>query len=233
MMSEGPRSPRSPKSPKGTEMKDTGYCRIIVMGAPGVGKTAITVRYLTKRFIGEYCPTLESRYKYLTSVDDTDVQFEIIDTAGQPGEVMNERYAMLGDCFIYVYSLTDRDSFQQIETFYKIVEDKRKLSNNNGNFLCGVLVGNKSDLVHSREVSQRKGHELADVIGCKFHEVSASEGTHVDSISEIFHDAYREYKKTIGSNPKERRSSSGKKFKNAIQKVMRGGAPKRRTNSYS
>ncbi|GFN90086.1 ras-like protein family member 11b [Plakobranchus ocellatus] len=33
--------------------------RVTVLGAKGVGKSAITVRYLTKRFIGEYSSGLE------------------------------------------------------------------------------------------------------------------------------------------------------------------------------
>ena len=33
-----------------------GKVRLLVVGGRGVGKTALTVRYLTRRYIGEYIP---------------------------------------------------------------------------------------------------------------------------------------------------------------------------------
>uniref|UniRef100_A0A3B3DT39 small monomeric GTPase n=1 Tax=Oryzias melastigma TaxID=30732 RepID=A0A3B3DT39_ORYME len=44
---------------------------------------ALVVRFLTRRFIWEYDPTLESTYRHQASIDDEVVTMEILDTAGQ------------------------------------------------------------------------------------------------------------------------------------------------------
>uniref|UniRef100_A0A8C5WQU7 small monomeric GTPase n=1 Tax=Laticauda laticaudata TaxID=8630 RepID=A0A8C5WQU7_LATLA len=44
---------------------------------------ALVVRFLTKRFIWEYDPTLESTYRHQATIDDEVVSMEILDTAGQ------------------------------------------------------------------------------------------------------------------------------------------------------
>uniref|UniRef100_A0A8C9FS39 small monomeric GTPase n=1 Tax=Pavo cristatus TaxID=9049 RepID=A0A8C9FS39_PAVCR len=46
-------------------------------------KLALVVRFLTKRFIWEYDPTLESTYRHQATIDDEVVSMEILDTAGQ------------------------------------------------------------------------------------------------------------------------------------------------------
>jgi GTPase SAR1 family protein len=44
----------------------------------------MVVRFITKRFIGEYDPNLEKIYTHNTIVDNEIVLFEILDAAGQP-----------------------------------------------------------------------------------------------------------------------------------------------------
>lgn len=45
---------------------------------------ALVVRFITKRYIGEYDPTLEKIYSFHTVIDNEMVYFQILDTAGQP-----------------------------------------------------------------------------------------------------------------------------------------------------
>lgn len=47
----------------------------------------MVVRYITKRFIGEYDPNLEKVYTFNTIVDSEVVPFEILDAAGQPNVI--------------------------------------------------------------------------------------------------------------------------------------------------
>jgi hypothetical protein len=44
----------------------------------------MVVRFITKRYIGEYDPTLEKLYTFHTVIDNETVYFDILDTAGQP-----------------------------------------------------------------------------------------------------------------------------------------------------
>uniref|UniRef100_A0A3B3I9X3 small monomeric GTPase n=1 Tax=Oryzias latipes TaxID=8090 RepID=A0A3B3I9X3_ORYLA len=57
--------------------------KLAVFGRAGVGKSALVVRFLTRRFIWEYDPTLESTYRHQANIDDEVVTMEILDTAGQ------------------------------------------------------------------------------------------------------------------------------------------------------
>lgn len=43
----------------------------------------MVVRFITRRFIGEYDPNLEKIYTFSTIIDDEMVLFEILDAAGQ------------------------------------------------------------------------------------------------------------------------------------------------------
>ena len=45
---------------------------------------ALVVRFITRRFIGEYDPNLEKVYNFHTLMDNEMVFFEILDTAAQP-----------------------------------------------------------------------------------------------------------------------------------------------------
>lgn len=209
----------------GNDHKDV--CKIAILGCAGVGKTAITVRYLTKRFIGEYCPTLERIYKYCSPIDDEDVRLEILDTAGQSQDAWKDGYAYWADCFMFVYSITDRDSFDEILRLKKLVEQVKHSTSING-----ILVGNKCDLLHDRQVPANEATELADEIGCQFCEVSAADWTDVVSIKELFKTLVRDFRRTrVVKENRQRKQSSSVKFKQAIQKVISGKAPAKRTLS--
>uniref|UniRef100_A0A8D2JAF8 small monomeric GTPase n=1 Tax=Varanus komodoensis TaxID=61221 RepID=A0A8D2JAF8_VARKO len=56
---------------------------IVIISAPGVGLSIFPVRFITKRFIGDYDPTLEMIYRHTAVIDGEMVHFEILDTAGQ------------------------------------------------------------------------------------------------------------------------------------------------------
>ncbi|XP_049791952.1 uncharacterized protein LOC126199215 isoform X2 [Schistocerca nitens] len=69
--------------------------RVMVLGQAGVGKSALVVRFITKRYIGEYDPTLEKVYHFQTVMDGEAVLFEILDTAGQSHEPVGEAPVVL------------------------------------------------------------------------------------------------------------------------------------------
>ncbi|XP_011447114.2 ras-related and estrogen-regulated growth inhibitor [Magallana gigas] len=212
---------------RGQSISENNVCKVVVLGCPGVGKTALTVRYLTKRFIGEYCPTLESIYKLQTAIDDDEVRLEILDTAGQEPDQWKDGYALWADCFLFVYSITDRNSFEEIINLKKQVENVRRSTN-----ISGILVGNKLDLLHDRQVPVSDASELADEIGCKFYEVSAADWTQVADIDVMFQDLFREYRRAkMAREGRQRKTSSSVKFKQAIQKVISGKAPVKKTLS--
>lgn len=59
--------------------------------------TAMVVRFITRRFIGEYDPNLEKIYTYSTLIDNECVLFEILDATLQ----INVRAGRLFHIFIF------------------------------------------------------------------------------------------------------------------------------------
>lgn len=70
----------------------------MVLGQSGVGKTAMVVRFITRRYIGEYDPNLEKIYTYCTSLDNDCVQFDILDATGQ----QNVSHPLISDVTNYI-----------------------------------------------------------------------------------------------------------------------------------
>ncbi|GCC25663.1 hypothetical protein chiPu_0004074 [Chiloscyllium punctatum] len=58
-------------------------CNVGLLGCPGSGKSALTVKFLTKRFISEYDPNLEDTYTTEEIVDHQPILLKIMDTADQ------------------------------------------------------------------------------------------------------------------------------------------------------
>ena len=72
-----------------------GSCVEIVMGVGGVGKSAITNRFVINRWIEKYDPTIEESYMTNVDIDGKALQVEILDTAGQ------DEYAPLRETFMH------------------------------------------------------------------------------------------------------------------------------------
>ena len=62
---------------------DTGHhVRLLVLGGPRVGKTAICRRFLYGEFDERYCPTLEDQYSRTYHTGATRLRVDILDTCG-------------------------------------------------------------------------------------------------------------------------------------------------------
>lgn len=186
--------------------------RIMVVGRSSVGKSALVVRYLTKRFIWEYDPTLECTYKHHSIVDDEPVVMEILDTAGQDETINREGSVRWADGFVLVYAINDRQSFDDIYSIKQYIDDTKKT-----NVQC-VLVGSKTDLHHERLITTAEGQKLATEMACAFFETSSSEGG--DEITELFQELHREIKRRKMMENKPRRRSSAQQVKQVLTKMF-------------
>ncbi|KAK2498570.1 hypothetical protein MC885_017058 [Smutsia gigantea] len=175
--------------------------------------TALVVRFLTKRFIWEYDPTLESTYRHQATIDDEVVTMEILDTAGQEDTIQREGHMRWGEGFVLVYDITDRGSFEEVLPLKNILDEIKKPKN-----VTLILVGNKADLDHSRQVSTEEGEKLATELACAFYECSACTGE--GNITEIFYELCREVRRRRMVQGKTRRRSSTTHVKQAINKML-------------
>lgn len=84
---------------------------IVVVGDKGVGKSAITVRFLTRRYIGEYSSDSEMMYQHDTTVDHAPACLQLLDvtTMQTPFQILN--HLSWAHAFVVVYDITSRTSF--------------------------------------------------------------------------------------------------------------------------
>ncbi|CDK26939.1 unnamed protein product [Kuraishia capsulata CBS 1993] len=151
--------------------------RVVVVGPPVVGKSALTIRLTQSEFATDYDPTIEDSYKHYCEIDGVSSSLDILDTAGQEEySSMRDLYMSSGEGFVLVFSLTDRKTFEEITGFYnQIVRVKGESSS----FVPLMLVGNKSDLQSEREVSSSEGIALAKRFGAAYIESSAKTNVNV------------------------------------------------------
>ncbi|XP_030645299.1 ras-related and estrogen-regulated growth inhibitor-like protein [Chanos chanos] len=181
-----PRTRQSSKIMEGNQQKVEA--NILLLGAENVGKSALTVRFLTRRFIGEY-GDIESIYSHSDKIDGRDICFNIWDSLcpqnGEEPGYISDRQLQWTDGFILVYSICDRASFNVVrQQVQRIRQAKNKLSSSTPI----IIVGNKRDLQHRRTVSSEEGRLLALSADCGFFEISAAETYH--GVLMVFHELF-------------------------------------------
>ncbi|KAJ0001912.1 hypothetical protein NQD34_001708 [Periophthalmus magnuspinnatus] len=132
-------------------------CNVVLLGATGSGKSALIVKFLTKRFISEYDPRLEDIYASEEIVDQQPVVVRVMDTYDQDGPVNTERYLTWASAFIVVYSIDNQDSFKVCHKYLDTLSVHNKTFKSH---IPIVLLGNKLDMERYRQVSKSDGEEL-------------------------------------------------------------------------
>ncbi|KAJ4480056.1 ras protein [Lentinula aciculospora] len=162
--------------------------KLVVVGGGGVGKSALTIQFIQSHFVDEYDPTIEDSYRKQCVIDDEVALLDVLDTAGQEEYgAMREQYMRTGEGFLLVYSITSRNSFEEISTFHQQI-----LRVKDQDTFPVVVVANKCDLEYERQVGMNEGRDLARHFGCKFVETSAKVRINVD---QAFQDLVREIRK--------------------------------------
>jgi len=165
-------------------------------GTGGVGKTAITIQYMSGVFIKKYDPTIEESYRKVIELDGHNYRIELIDTAGtQQFTTMHDLYMKSGQGFIVVFSLISERSFTDTQSI------KSQICNiKDTEIVPIVLVGNKSDLIKERSVSKVDAMLFSDrEFGGNYFETSALTG---ENIKEVFENLIRQIIPTLPNTKK-------------------------------
>ena len=175
---------------------DINYCdlnfKIIVIGDSGVGKSCLTIQAIQNKFLDLYNATIGFEFlSFNLRINKNVIKLQIWDTCGQ--EVYKSLITGLyrdSSLAIIVYSVTNRSSFQHIETWIK---DLNKNSNNQN--IKIILVGNKSDLKNERKISYEEGEILKNKYNLDyFIETSAKSGDNAKNVLiEAAKMLYRDY----------------------------------------
>ena len=148
---------------------DNDAIKLILVGDMGTGKTNLIHVAAGLEFCGTLltttsCSFIQKTYKK----GNEEYTINLWDTIGQ------ERYRSLtkifvkeSDIVILVYDITNRESFQSLSYWKKMIEELLDTD-----IILGVI-GNKVDLYISETVKQNEGEEYAKSIGAKFRLTSA------------------------------------------------------------
>ncbi|XP_071980514.1 ras-like protein family member 11B [Engystomops pustulosus] len=196
----------------GTSSAPGGSSRVIkiaVVGASGVGKTALVVRFLTKRFIGDYERNAGNLYSRQVQIDGMTLAIQVQDTPGvqlhdqrlECNEQLN-RSIRWADAVVIVFSITDCKSYELINHLHQHVRQLHPDSR-----LPVVIVANKADLLHLKQVEPQHGLQLANMLGCTFYEVS---------VSENYIDVYNAFQVLCKEIAKHQTTSTTEKRKNSL-----------------
>ncbi|CAG9534401.1 unnamed protein product [Cercopithifilaria johnstoni] len=168
----------------GWKQKSPPILRLVVVGGGGVGKSALTIQFVQRHFVMDYDPTIEDSYTKQCFVDDDICKLEVLDTAGQEEFcTMREQYLRSGNGFLLVFSVVDRNSFEEAIRLHKLilrVKDRDEFPI--------ILIGNKADLDNDRLISRQEANELARRLRVPYVECSAKHRMNVD---ESFHNLVR------------------------------------------
>ncbi|KAI2666389.1 GTPase HRas [Labeo rohita] len=192
--------------------------KLVVVGAGGVGKSALTIQLIQNHFVDEYDPTIEDSYRKQVVIDGETCLLDILDTAGQEEySAMRDQYMRTGEGFLCVFAINNAKSFEDVHLYREQINRVKDSDN-----VPMVLVGNKSDLA-SRTVETRQAQELARSYGVPFVETSAKTrqkrkpqrlcpllemGRKQQGVEEAFYSLVREirrYKETNRSNKKSKK----------------------------
>lgn len=95
--------------------------------------------------------------------------FAVTDTAGQEEySAMQDQYMRSGDGFLLVFSVTDHKSFIDVQKFQQQI-----LRNRDCKAFPMLLVGNKTDLIESRNVTSAEAQAYCEKVGVQYIECSA------------------------------------------------------------
>ncbi|XP_003216466.1 GTP-binding protein Di-Ras2 [Anolis carolinensis] len=153
--------------------------RVVVFGAGGVGKSSLVLRFVKGTFRDSYIPTIEDTYRQVISCDKSICTLQITDTTGSHQFPAMQRLSISkGHAFILVYSVTSRQSLEELKPIYEqICQIKGDIDS-----IPIMLVGNKNDEDHNREVQTPDGEAMAKKWKCAFMETSAKTNHNVKEL---------------------------------------------------
>ena len=138
------------------DIKDLSCIKILIVGESNVGKTCLIERYIGREFDWNSGPhNCIKCYGKLVELENYKFYLSLFGTAGAKRFHSLIKLYSLGTlgCLI-VYDVTNRESFDKLEYWFKMVLEKEKVPI--------ILIGNKIDSSEEeRKVSEKEGMELA------------------------------------------------------------------------
>jgi small GTP-binding protein len=158
--------------------------KLVVVGAGGVEKSALTIQLIHNHSVDEYDPTREDSYRKQVAIDGETCLSDILDTATQEEYcATRDHYRRTGEGFVCVFTINNTQSFADIN----LSREQIKLVKDSDDAPM-VLVGNKCDLP-TRTADPKQAHKLVKSYGIPFIEISAKTR---QGVKDAYHTLVRE-----------------------------------------
>ncbi|EDR23686.1 hypothetical protein, conserved [Entamoeba dispar SAW760] len=157
--------------------------KLVTLGKNSSGKTSVLIQFVSGHFVTIYDPGIEEAYVKVIQVDNSSIKLEIYDTYVDEFVALRDQYIKYGDGFVLIYSITSKESFEEIKGIYEEIYRVKHKDKNEP--IPIIIVGNKCDLENEREVTKEEGMNYADNINCPFIECSAKTNENINQIFEI------------------------------------------------
>ncbi len=80
---------------------NTATIKISILGMPGIGKSALALRYSKADFLSYYEPTIEEEFEKRVNIQGFEIDVNILDTAGQEAfQALRSNWIVGRDAFI-------------------------------------------------------------------------------------------------------------------------------------
>ena len=150
------------------------FIKVVLVGDGGVGKTSLAASMAGERSMIDYVPTIGMDFKVVRHRrdDGSRVKMHLWDSAGDRSfrGILETYCAGVGGA-VFVFDITKRDSFRNLEEWVELV--RRSRAGREGCSFPMVVVGNKLDLAQRRVVGKDEGIAYAESIGADYIETSA------------------------------------------------------------
>ena len=152
--------------------------KIILIGNSGVGKSSILQRYIQKVFDENYSCTIGVDFFMKSlNIGEKSIKLQLWDTAGtEKFRSITTGYYRGANAAFVVFDLTSKKSFNALNEW---IQNYYKYSNPDSEKNV-VLIGNKSDLIEEREITEEEINNFVKDNNIKYFETSAKDGKNVD-----------------------------------------------------
>ncbi|XP_059089363.1 uncharacterized protein LOC131885351 isoform X3 [Tigriopus californicus] len=152
---------------------------VLMCGASEVGKTLLTNQFMSSSDVGNYSNLTDDYDEKCVSVllEGEEAELVFIDHPSAEISVENALATYIPDAMVVVFSVVDNETLGEAEEILQYL-----WRTNCMNDKAVIMVGNKTDLVRSRQVNIVDAKAIATSYDCKYSETSASLNHNVDEL---------------------------------------------------
>jgi len=152
--------------------------KIIALGEYNVGKTTL-LRRLTSNSIENMRNSIVDYFEDIIELNNSDIKLIFIDTGGQERfQQMTIGFCRRADCILYVYDITNRDSYNAIDEIDQMTGKIEK-------YHIKILIGCKLDLKNKRVIETKDAKYFAKERGFDiFYEIDNINNVGIDILKE-------------------------------------------------